>query len=104
MIYLLAPLKSPIIPLYTGIERLQLVMAELDFFIKHTVSFQLNDLCPSNASHVTFDSLFISISQKKGPQFILGTIYRPPGQNLKTFNEEFSALLSELTKVTIAFA
>src|SRR6218665_285731 len=32
------------------------------FFIKHTVSFQLHDLCPSNASHVTFDSLFISIS------------------------------------------
>jgi len=28
----------------------------------------------------------------------LGTIYRPPGQNLDIFNDEFNSLLSELTK------
>lgn len=68
------------------------------FFIKYSVPFQLLDPTPTTQSHTSYESLFLSIPQKKGPHFVLGTIYRPPGQNLDTFNDEFNTLLSELTK------
>lgn len=72
MIYLLAPLKYPIIPLYTGIERLQAGYGGVGFFIKHTVSFQLHDLCPSNASHVTFGQFIHKYFSKEGPTIHIG--------------------------------
>src|SRR6218665_162576 len=38
------------------------------------------------------------IPSKKGPNFILGSVYRPPGQDLITFNDEFNLILSDLCK------
>ena len=55
------------IPNYTFVYRCRETgYGGVGFFIRHTVSFQLYDPFSSNASHATFESLFISISQIKG--------------------------------------
>src|SRR6218665_993994 len=68
------------------------------FLVKQDISHALLDLPHLAPSTSSFESLFLFLPQKKGPNFILGSVYRPPGQNLITFNDEFNLILSELCK------
>ena len=47
--------------------------------------------CPGE--HKTYESLFIRLTLTKSSP-VVGVIYRPPGQNLKEFNEEIDELLT----------
>src|SRR6218665_3581607 len=46
----------------------------------------------------SYESIFINVSQIKNQDLIIGAIYRPSGQPLRTFNEEFAELIPALTK------
>src|SRR6218665_3224111 len=58
--------------------------------------------CSARITHLAPSPLrlkaYSCVSLKKGPNFILGSVYRPPGQNLITFNDEFNLILSDLCK------
>src|SRR6218665_1803221 len=58
--------------------------------------------CSARITHLTPSPLRLKacscVSLKKGPNFNLGSVYRPPGQNLNTFNDEFNLILSVLCK------
>src|SRR5688572_2166110 len=53
----------------------------------------------TTAEHKSYESLFISLTLKKSSP-VVGVIYRPPGQSLKEFNEEFDELLSGIKNNT----
>ena len=48
--------------------------------------------------HNTYESIFIQAQQEKGPNLVIGVIYRPPGQSLPEFNDDLSILISILSK------
>src|ERR1700733_9640988 len=64
------------------------------FFISKSLSYQLYH----PASYDTYESLFIKITYPKSSILLIGVIYRPPGDPLSDFNENFSQLPTELTK------
>lgn len=66
----------------------------MGFFVKQALNFQLVNW---KSTHKSFESLFIKVSQPKLRNLLLGVIYRPPGQPLQMFNEEFDRLLAEIT-------
>jgi exonuclease III len=68
------------------------------FFISLDIVYQLIPEQHCKQLHVSYESLFIRIPQQKSASLMLGVIYRPPGQPLQLFNEEFSQLLSALTE------
>src|SRR6218665_787429 len=49
-------------------------------------------------AHDTYEGLFINVPQSKGQDLIIGSIYRPPGQPLGSFNDDLAELIPVLTK------
>jgi len=45
-----------------------------------------------------FESLFVEITTNTNCKFLIGVIYRPPGQNLQNFNNVFQQLLSDINR------
>src|SRR6218665_3727073 len=48
--------------------------------------------------HSSYEGIFISVHQQKGPDLVIGAMYRPPGQPVSQFNEELNSLLHILVK------
>jgi exonuclease III len=68
--------------------------------IKEHINYQKYNL-PSNCStHLTYESLFLRFSQPNGSYFLTGIAYRPPGQDLDKFNNEWNLLLAILQAKT----
>lgn len=66
------------------------------FFIHENTEYQKFDTLPLNTP-TSYESMFINIPCKKGPDMVIGVIYRPPGSNLEIFNTEIEALVASLT-------
>lgn len=56
----------------------------------------LQDCTISNPDVI--ESLFVEISNPHGKNIIVGTVYRPPNQNLDSFMYEFNKILSTISK------
>jgi len=46
--------------------------------------------------HDSYERLFVTLPQEKGPDLLVGAIYRPPGLSLIDFNDNFAQLMSAL--------
>ena len=46
----------------------------------------------------TIQSLFVEIQVPNGKNIIVGTIYRPPNQNLEAFFDKFNSIMSIISK------
>src|SRR6218665_1846051 len=49
---------------------------------------------PTEINHDTYESVYLRLPQTNGSYFIVGAIYRPPGQSLIQFNFQWSELLN----------
>ena len=49
----------------------------------------------------TLESLFVEINNPSGKNIIVGTVYRPPNQNLSEFFDKFFVILSIISKELI---
>jgi len=67
-------------------------------FINSDIHFHEISIPTSRQPHTSYEGLFIQIPQMKSAALTVGVIYRPPGQPLKLFNDEFKQLLSDLTE------
>lgn len=47
--------------------------------------------------HSSYERLFVTLPQEKGPDLIVGAIYRPPGLSLIEFNDDFFQLIPKLS-------
>src|SRR6218665_1078096 len=65
--------------------------------VKENIKYWPLDLGIS-PKHNTYESVFIQVQQEKSPDLVIGVIYRPPGQSLPEFNDDFSILISILSK------
>jgi hypothetical protein len=65
--------------------------------IKENINFKVLERIDSISS-TSHESLFVSINQPKGPDLVVGVIYRPPGQPINEFNEDLNLVLLELSK------
>ena len=65
-------------------------------FLKSNISFQIrSDL----GHHESYESVFVEIEKEsfhKNRNLVVGVIYRPPGTDLKLFNEDINSLLNLL--------
>ena len=50
-----------------------------------------NDLC--NSDKDCYESVFIEMSNLKNSKLIIGCDYRPPGHDIRTFNNKFELLI-----------
>lgn len=65
----------------------------VSILIKNTIPYRvIHKLSVSNA---VYESIFIEIDQP-GKNIVIGCLYRPPGSNISTFNDEFNSLLKQL--------
>src|SRR6218665_1213681 len=48
--------------------------------------------------HNSYEGVFLVVPQLKGPDTVLGSVYRPPGGSITEFNEELTVLLTSLSK------
>lgn len=64
--------------------------------IKDDISFERCISLESRLNHQSYEGIFIKIPFSR-ETLTLGTIYRPPGQNLTDFNNDFENLLSQIS-------
>src|SRR6218665_2451219 len=57
--------------------------------------FTPSDAC---SNHDTYESIFIRLPQPNGTFSVKGAIYRPPGGDLKLFNDQWNCLVTILNK------
>ena len=50
------------------------------------------------SAHDTYEGLFINVPQSKDQDLIIGSMHRPPGQPLRSVNDDLAELIPVLTK------
>ena len=66
-------------------------------FIANDIRFGIFQNPCGPQSHASYESIFVTIPQTKGHDFIIGAVYRPPALSLEAFTEEFEQLLTKLS-------
>src|SRR6218665_2944796 len=68
------------------------------FFIKSGIEFHQIESEWSKSKADAYESMFVKLKQKTGKDITVGVIYRPPGDGLDLFNQEFDSLLCHLSR------
>src|SRR5688572_1861759 len=70
------------------------------FAIKNHIKYSEMEIPTNCRSHLTYEALLLRFPQADGSYFVIGVVYRPPGTDVRAFNDEFVQLLSVLTTKT----